>query len=75
MVISYVYCVCLVTFVGWMELWLLWAGGPGALHILGTMAGQLKLKWAQVGAVLDALHAVGTLVGQLKLKCVHAWVC
>lgn len=36
--------VCLVTFAGWLELWMVWAEGSGALHLVGALAGQLKLK-------------------------------
>nr|XP_060499856.1 serine/threonine-protein phosphatase with EF-hands 1 [Panthera onca] len=29
LVVSYINCVCLVAFAGWLELWLAWAGGTG----------------------------------------------
>lgn len=40
-------CVGLVTFTGWLELWVVWAGGHRALYTMGTLAGQLRLKWVQ----------------------------
>lgn len=52
MVISYVNCVCLLTFAVWPELWLARTGGLAALHVVDTLARKLKLKWAQMGVVL-----------------------
>lgn len=49
-VIPYVGDVCLVTFSDWMELWLLWSwGSPEAVHVFGTLEGQLKLKCTGLG--------------------------
>ena len=47
MLIPYVDCVCLVTLDGWLKVWLVWARGLGALHAVGTLVGQLTLKWPQ----------------------------
>lgn len=47
MAISYVHCVCLVAFTGWLDLWLAQAGGLGVFHIVSTLSGLLMLKGMQ----------------------------
>lgn len=44
MVVPYVVYVCLGNFADWLKPWLAWVGGPGVLHIMGTLEGQLKMK-------------------------------
>lgn len=35
----------LVTLAGWLELWLMWTGGPRVLHAQAALVGWLELKW------------------------------
>lgn len=57
MAIPYTDCVFLVTFPGWLEMWLAWAGVPRALHIVGALVQQLKLKWAWIMESLGSPHS------------------
>lgn len=69
MVASCVVYVCLVSLAGYLKLWLVWVGRSWALHIMGTLDGQLKIKWMQwvhQGSPW-ALHTLGILAGQLRI--------
>ena len=52
-------CICLVTFVGWLELWLAWAGGFRAPHGGAALVGWLELKWVWAGAFLRLFAETG----------------
>lgn len=63
------HCVCMVNFIGWLELWVVWPGSPRALRTMGTMAGQLRLKWVQARVSQSCTHrkcpgrAAGAVIG------------